>query len=73
VPEEFDLDDFADSNEISSWAEKYLLWTIYNALIQGTRDTMLNPDGTTTRAQAATILMRYVQRFIEPELTLQRR
>jgi len=72
VPEDFDLEDFADSDEISSWAETYLLWAIYNELIQGSRDAMLNPDGTTTRAQAATILMRYVQRFIEQELTLQR-
>jgi len=72
VPEEFDLDDFADRDEISDWAKTYLLWANYNELIQGTRGALLSPDGTTTRAQAAMILMRYVQRFIERELTAQR-
>ena len=72
VPEDFDLDGFADSDEISSWAEAYMLWANYTDLILGTRGALLDPDGTTTRAQAATILMRYVQRFIEQELVAQR-
>ena len=38
-------------------------WAIYNGLITGTTDTTLSPRGTANRAQTATILMRFVDRF----------
>jgi hypothetical protein len=34
-------------------------WAVETGLITGTTDTTLSPKGTATRAQVATILMRY--------------
>jgi len=58
VPEGFALD-FPDANVVGSWAEDALTWAVYEGLITGIGQ-LLVPAGTATRAQAATILMRYV-------------
>jgi len=63
VPEEFALA-FPDANNVGSWAQDALTWAVYEGLITGTGQ-LLAPTGTATRAQAATILMRYVQTFVE--------
>jgi len=63
VPEDFALD-FPDASAIGSWAEEALTWAVYAGLITGTGQG-LEPTGIATRAQAATILMRYVQAFVE--------
>jgi len=47
---------------VSSWAEAYKTWAVYAELILGTGGN-LNPGGTTTRAQAAAILVRAVAAF----------
>ena len=36
-------------------------WAVSKGLIQGITDTQLSPQGKTTRAQIATILMRFVK------------
>jgi len=59
VPEDFTLN-FPDANIVGSWAEDGLKWAVHNGLITGTGQ-LLNPAGTASRGQAATILMRYVQ------------
>ena len=38
-------------------------WAVENGIIQGMTETTLVPKGTATRAQVATILMRYCQKF----------
>lgn len=40
-------------------------WANGNALINGHDDGTLEPGGTTTRAQAASILMRFDQKLVE--------
>ena len=67
VAEDFTLDNFQDSGDISRWAEPYLRWANYHGLIQGIDAVTLRPGGNTTRAQCATILMRYVEAFITQE------
>ena len=59
VPSGFNLN-FPDTNRVGSWAEESLRWAVHNGLITGTGG-MLAPTGTASRAQSATILMRYVQ------------
>ena len=59
VPNSFALN-FPDANRVGSWAQDALTWAVYSGLITGTGG-QLEPIGTATRAQAATILMRYVQ------------
>ena len=61
----FDLNRFEDRGEISDFASVAMGWANYNGLITGRTNTTLVPRGTATRAECATILMRYVQRFVE--------
>ena len=50
--------DYPDAAEVSEWADEAMHWMVMNELIQG-MDGKLNPRGEATRAQIATILMRY--------------
>ena len=59
IPADFALD-FPDAALLSSWAEVGLTWANYNGLIRGTASGVLNPGGTTTRAECAAILMRFL-------------
>ena len=54
-----DLSGFADSKEISEWAEDAVMWAKAEGLINGTSETTISPMETATRAQVATILMRF--------------
>ena len=63
VPGDFALD-FPDASAVGSWARDALTWAVHEGLITGTGQ-LLAPTGTAIRAQAATILMRYVQAFVE--------
>jgi len=59
------LDNFRDRDEISAWAEAYMVWAVYEGLIRGVGDEMLAPGGTATRAEGAAILTRFMQRVAE--------
>jgi len=52
---------YNDVNEISSYAATAMKWAVGGGLIKGETDTTLNPKSNTTRAQIATILMRFCQ------------
>ena len=62
---EGDLSTFPDANSIADWAEAAMSWANGNELINGHDDGTLEPGGTTTRAQAASILMRFDQNLVE--------
>lgn len=51
---------FIDFSRISKWAEKAYSWAVANELIGGI-DGLLAPQGNATRAQVATILMRFIE------------
>ena len=59
------LGQFPDANAVDSWAKTSLSWTVDKGIISGKIDTSnkawLNPIDNATRAEAATILMRYLQ------------
>ncbi len=55
------LDGFADAGHISAWAKEALQWAHAAGLIAGTSETALSPERTATRAQVATILMRFCE------------
>jgi len=57
------LDHFVDAYRTSDWAEDAKLWANYNDLITGRTTTTIVPGGTASRAEAATILMRFIQNF----------
>lgn len=56
-----DLSAYTDSDTISPWAEDAMRWGIETGLITGLTDTTLAPASGATRAQLATILMRFDQ------------
>jgi hypothetical protein len=51
---------FDDASEVSDWAYEAMCWMNMQGIIQGTSETALSPKGKATRAQVATMLMRYV-------------
>jgi len=50
---------FDDASDVSGWANEAMCWMTMNGVIQGTGDNKLSPKGNATRAQVATMLMRY--------------
>ena len=62
---EGDLSQFPDSGSVADWAEAAMSWANGNKLINGHDDGTLEPDGTATRAQAASILMKFGQNLAE--------
>ncbi len=57
------LEDYTDAASLSAYAKEAMTWAVENGIIQGMTETTLAPKGTATRAQVATILMRYCQKF----------
>ena len=54
-----DLQGFSDAGSISAWALEALEWAHAEQLINGRSTTTIVPGGSATRAEAATILMRF--------------
>lgn len=60
-----DLSEFDDADDTSAWALTAMQWAVAEGLIQGVGGNQLDPAGHATRAQVATILMRFVQNIVE--------
>ena len=56
-----DLSAFADGDDTSDWAQQAMSWAVAQGLITGVDSDRLAPRGPATRAQTATILMRFAQ------------
>lgn len=56
-----DLSGYADGASISSFARDAMSWCVAQGLIQGNGSAALSPAGSATRAEVATILMRFCQ------------
>ena len=55
---------YSDSDQIASWAKKAVYWGVYKELIRGTSEVTIDPKGITTRAQMATLLVNYIEKFM---------
>lgn len=63
-----DFDRFADASAVSSYATDALRWAVAEGIVGGSRDggaLRLNPQGSATRAEVATLLMRYIENFLK--------
>ena len=60
-----DLSQFPDSGKIAGWAKTAMSWANGNGLINGHDNGLIDPTGTATRAQAASILTRFDQNVVE--------
>ncbi len=58
------LDKFSDSTSVDSWAADAMKWAVGSGVMSGNADETLNPCGTATRAQVATIMSNYVQALL---------
>ncbi len=59
VTKKNDLAAYTDKSEIGSWALESIEWANAEALVNGRTEHTIVPSGTATRAEAATILMRF--------------
>ena len=62
-----DLSKFPDAGKVSAYAVTALSWANAEGLISGTTNngvTTLDPKGNATRAQVASILMRFVNHIV---------
>ena len=60
-----DLSQFPDSGSVADWAKVAMSWANGNKLINGHDNGTIDAAGTATRAQAASILMRFDQNLAE--------
>lgn len=58
-----ELNKFIDTINISSYALEPLAWAVENGIVSGTSSDTISPAGDATRAQVATMLMRYDMTF----------
>ena len=56
-----DLAGYPDGEEIQAYAREAMAWAVAENIIQGMEDDTLKPAGNATRAQIATILMRFCE------------
>ena len=61
VSESSTLESFTDTSDVSAWALDAIKWANSVTLVNGTSETTLSPKATATRAQVATILMRFCE------------
>lgn len=57
----YSLEAYTDASGVNEWAQTAMQWAVENGIITGVTSTTLEPQGTATRAQAAAMLMRYVE------------
>ncbi len=58
------INGFSDAVQVSSFATDSMNWAVGNGLIAGVGNQTLLPKGNATRAQVATILMRYCENIV---------
>ncbi len=57
-----DMAEFVDANAVSDWAADAVRWAVQKGILTGKDGARLDPQGTATRAEVATILQRYVEK-----------
>ena len=58
-----DIKQYPDANMVSDYAVEGMQWAVGSGLIKGTADNRLNPLGNASRAEAATIIMRFCEKY----------
>ena len=58
-----DLSGYADVDSVSDWADQAVAWAVDAGLIGGVGGSRLNPGGSASRAEIATLLMRFCQAY----------
>lgn len=59
------LSKFADNASVSTWAQPAMQWAVAEGYISGMGDSQLAPQGTATRAEIASVIMRFMEATAE--------
>lgn len=59
------LDDFSDKDQVGSYATEAMAWAVEKGIMSGEGNGVLDPLGQATRAQAAQMLMNYIEKFAD--------
>lgn len=60
-----ELTGFTDANAIQNWALASMKWANAEGIVTGTTTTTFSPAGNASRAQVATMLMRFVENIVK--------
>lgn len=60
-----DLSAYGDASDVSSWAIPAMQWACGTGVIMGVTESTLLPQGSATRAQVATMLMRFCEYYAD--------
>lgn len=66
-----DLSKFADNASVSTWAQPAMQWAVAEGYISGMGDNQLAPQGTATRAEIASVIMRFMEATAESAETVE--
>ena len=59
-----DISGYKDSGKVNTFAKEAMEWAVGNGIISGKDGgTVLDPQGNATRAECATIIMRFIEKF----------
>lgn len=59
-----DISGYKDAEKVNTFAQKAMEWAVGNGIISGKDGgTVLDPQGNATRAECATIIMRFLEKF----------
>jgi len=64
------VSDFPDSDKVSNWAENPLNWALSRGIMSGKGSGKLDPKGSATRAECATMLRNFMNAYKNAELIL---
>ena len=64
VTADANLSTYFDADEVSEEAADAMIWAVANGIIEGRTLTTLAPADTMTRAEAATMLQRFIEEFV---------
>ena len=57
------LDKFKDADKITDYAKTAMQWAVGSGLVKGKSGNLLDPQGTATRAEIATMLHRFIEKY----------
>ncbi|PWM41423.1 MAG: hypothetical protein DBX51_03230 [Clostridiales bacterium] len=67
IPKTLEAVTFADNAQISSWAKDAVKTMQQTGVLSGKANNLFDPKGNATRAEAATVLHRFVEVIIDPQ------
>lgn len=62
-----DISSYSDGSTVSKWAKEAVSWVVQEKIITGKGNNILAPKDGATRAEAAAVIRRYTEKFVEFE------